>query len=307
MRIFIILALSIWLIGCSASNSRQISDFYDYQLASPQRESLTLSNLPDAVKQADVILVGEWHTHSAIHRFQADLLRTLIEQHHLIVLSMEQFSRDSQPYLNQYLQGDIGEQYLIEQSNAWPNYASDYRPLVELAKHHQRPIIAANAPKNMVRCIGKQGIEYLDRLPKEQRNWVAKEINLHDSPYKARFMASMHHGKPAQHEQQFAAQMTWDETMAESIVDYLAAHPHQQVLHIAGAFHIQQGLGTAAAIHQRNPNLSIAIITPTSQITEKSSDFQLLVLPMPIRYLQPAHQWQAIERLKNRNTDLSCD
>ncbi|MDG4869738.1 ChaN family lipoprotein, partial [Guyparkeria sp. 1SP6A2] len=90
--------------------------------------------------------------------------------HHPIVLSMEQFSRDSQPYLDQYLQGEIGEQYLIEQSNAWPNYASDYRPLVELAKHHQRPIIAANAPKNMVRCIGQQGIEYLDKLPKEQRH-----------------------------------------------------------------------------------------------------------------------------------------
>ncbi|MGT0150222.1 ChaN family lipoprotein [Vibrio metschnikovii] len=230
----------------------------------------------------------------------------MIEHHHPIVLSMEQFFSEiaNLIWINIY-KAEIGEQYLIEQSNAWPNYASDYRPLVELAKHHQGPIIAANAPKNMVRCIGQQGIEYLDKLPKEQRHWVAKEINLSDSPYKAHFMAQCIMVKPAQHEQQFAAQMTWDETMAESIVDYLAAHPQQQVLHIAGAFHIQQGLGTAAAIHQRNPNLSIAIITPTSQLTEQSSDFQLLVLPMPIRYLQPAHQWQAIERLKNRPTQIS--
>ncbi len=303
---FLSFILFTWLTGCSAPTSDNLNHFYDYRISAPQGKIITLPDLTHALQNADVILIGEWHTHSAIHKFQAELLAALIEQQYPIALSMEQFSRDDQPYLDQYLQGVIGEQYLIEQSNAWPNYQSDYRPLVELAKQHQRPIIAANAPKNMVRCIGREGIEYLDSLPENQRHWVAKNINLNESPYKAQFMASMHHGEPAQHERQFAAQMTWDETMAESIVEFLNQHPQHKVLHTVGAFHVQSGLGTAAAIKQRNPNLTVVIITPTTEISSSSNDFQLLVQAMPIRYVQPANQWQAFKTLKERGSALTC-
>ncbi|MCX9565134.1 ChaN family lipoprotein, partial [Vibrio cholerae] len=188
--------------------------------------------------------------------------------------------------------------------NAWPNYESDYRPLVEFAKGQQLPIIAANAPKPIVRCIGRVGIDYIERLTPEQRQWIAAEINTQDSLYKSTFMASMHHGNPAQNENQFAAQVTWDETMAESIVRYLKTNPERKVLHIAGMFHTQQGLGTAASILRRNPNLKVVIITPVGDITTQSDDYQLQVLTPPVRYVQKAHQAEAIKALKNRNTDL---
>ncbi len=109
----------------------------------------------------------------------------------------------------------------MKQANAWPNYESDYRPLVEFAKQKNLPVIAANAPKGIVRCIGRQGIDYVNKLDDEQRTFIAESINTASSPYKEKFMASMHHGKPEQTEKQFAAQVTWDETMAESIVNYL--------------------------------------------------------------------------------------
>lgn len=87
-----------------------------------------------------------------------------------MVLSMEQFTRDAQPLMDDYLTGKIGEQYLIQKANAWPNYESDYRPLVEFAKSQQLPVIAANAPKPIVRCIGRVGIDYLDRLSPNSAN-----------------------------------------------------------------------------------------------------------------------------------------
>ncbi|MDE1514638.1 MAG: ChaN family lipoprotein [Shewanella sp.] len=305
MRMIAALFLAISLTGCSTAPS-PINTFYDYQLATPQGEWISIHQLPSEIKNADVILIGEWHTHAGIHRFQTDLLKQLAEQGHAMTLSMEQFTRDAQPVLNEYLAGKIGEQYLIQQSNAWPNYESDYRPLVELAKSQQLPILAANAPKPIVRCIGQIGIEYIERLTPEQRQWLAAEINTQDSPYKRTFMASMHHGNPAQNENQYAAQVTWDETMAESIVTYLAAHPERQVLHIAGMFHTQQGLGTAASILRRNPELNVVIITPVGDVTHTSLDYQLQVLTPPVRYVQKAHQAAAIQALKNRNTDLIC-
>ncbi|MDF9400826.1 hypothetical protein HGG78_01985 [Vibrio aestuarianus] len=306
MRTIIYFALSLWLMGCTTYSTKPVTHFYDYQLASPEGEPIALTALPQALKNADVILVGEWHTHPAIHRFQTDLLEQLNLQKRDVALSMEQFSRDSQPVLNRYLAGEIGEQYLISQANAWPNYESDYRPLVEYAKAHNIDTIAANAPKSIVRCIGKVGIEYLDRLPAEQRQHVARQVDMSSSLYKEKFMASMHHGSAEQTENQFAAQITWDETMAESIVEYLTDHPNSQVMHIAGKFHTQQGLGTANSIFRRNPNLKIVVITPVEKIQPLSPDFQLEVLPVPTAFIQPNNRMQAYKQLATRNAELSC-
>ncbi|EIO3981040.1 ChaN family lipoprotein [Vibrio vulnificus] len=301
-----LLLASMMLSGCAsqALTSDPLS-FYDYQLYSPEGTALSLQQLPQSVQDADVILIGEWHTHSGIHRFQTDLLKTLSAQHR-VALSMEQFTRDKQTIVNQYLAGEIGEQVLIQQGNAWPNYESDYRPLIELAKSKQMDVIAANAPKSTVRCIGRQGLAYLDKLTQEERGFLASEINTGESEYKSKFMASMHHGKPEQTEKQFAAQVTWDETMAESIVNYHQQNPNTQVIHVAGKFHIEQGLGTAHSIRRRDPSLKVVVISPVSTIDEQGSDYQLLVLEPPVRYVQKSNQMKAFQDLKKRNDDLTC-
>ncbi|WP_210444697.1 ChaN family lipoprotein, partial [Vibrio crassostreae] len=277
MQRIILIGLATLLTACanqpSNSTSQQVtntqtetvSTFYDYQFASPQGETLSLNALPEQLIDADVVLIGEWHTHSAIHRFQTDFLKARHNATSNIALSMEQFTREHQDTLNQYLNGEIGEQVLISKAAAWPNYESDYRALVEFAKANDLDVIAANAPKPFVQCIGRKGLPYLEQLSSEQRDWVATEVNNGDSPYKEKFMASMHHGTPEQTEKQFAAQVTWDETMAESIVDYLASNPNKQVIHVAGKFHTEGGLGTAASILRRNPDLKIAIISPVEE------------------------------------------
>ena len=303
---FSLLLAAMMLGGCATSPSTSnLNHFYDYQLNSPQGQALSLQNLPSELLTADVILVGEWHTHPGVHRFQTDLLHTLSSQRS-VALSMEQFTRDKQPVINQYLAGEIGEQPLISEGNAWPNYESDYRPLVELAKRQGLDVIAANAPKAIVRCIGRQGIGYLDKLDETERHYLAAEINTADSLYKDKFMASMHHGQPEQTERQYAAQITWDETMAESIVNYRKAHPQTQIVHIAGKFHTEGGLGTANSILRRAPELKVVVITPVASLSENSSDYQLQVLEPPVRYVQQSNRMKAYQALKKRNDELVC-
>jgi len=304
---FSLLLAAMMLGGCATSPSTSsLNHFYDYQLNSPQGQPLSLQKLPSELLTADVILVGEWHTHPGVHHFQTDLLHTLSSQHS-VALSMEQFTRDKQPVLNQYLAGEIGEQPLMSEGNAWPNYESDYRPLVELAKRQGLDVIAANAPKAIVRCIGRQGIGYLDKLDETERHYLAAEINTADSFYKDKFMASMHHGQPEQTERQYAAQITWDETMAESIVNYRKAHPQTQIVHIAGKFHTEGGLGTANSILRRAPELKVVVITPVASLSEKNgSDYQLQVLEPPVRYVQQSNRMKAYQALKSRNDELVC-
>ena len=317
MQRIILIGLATLLTACAnqpSENTSQkvvqpetVSTYYDYQFASPQGEALSLNALPQELLDADVVLIGEWHTHSAIHRFQTDFLKARQNTDSNIALSMEQFTREHQDTLNQYLNGEIGEQVLISKAAAWPNYESDYRALVEFAKANDLDVIAANAPKPFVQCIGRKGLPYLEQLSSEQRDWVATKVNIGDSPYKEKFMASMHHGTPEQTEKQFAAQVTWDETMAESIVDYLATNPGKQVIHVAGKFHTEGGLGTAASISRRNPDLKVAIITPVEALSSDSSDYQLQVLSPPVRFVQKENRMKAYKHLSKRSSDLQCD
>lgn len=310
---FLGFALASILTGCvsstptiSQSRSPDVVTFYDYKLYSPSGDPVSLTTLTPELQQADVILIGEWHTHAGIHRFQTDMLKQLASGQRLVALSMEQITRDKQNVLDEYLSGQIGEQYFIQQSKAWPNYESDYRPLIEFAKRSEMPVIAANAPKKIVRCIGRQGIDYLNKLDIKERSFVAETINTGDSLYKEKFMASMHHGKPEQTEKQYAAQMTWDETMAESVVNFLEKYQGALVVHVAGKFHTEGGLGTATSILSRNPNLKVVVITPNSEITSDSTDYQLEVLAPPVRYVQESNRIQAFQHIATRNTDLEC-
>ncbi|ART83930.1 hypothetical protein CBP31_04065 [Oceanisphaera profunda] len=274
--------LSLFIIGCqvhpqnlepppTSVSAADLTTLYDYQLSKANKRPLTPVQAAAQLADFDVIMVGELHGHQGIHRFQADLFANLLKQPRPWALAMEQFSRDHQTEVDSYLAGELGEDAFTKQAQAWPSYKSDYRALLMLAKNAQTPVIAANAPKAIVRCIGKFGPEYLKALPTEQRGWIAKRLTLIEDDYKARFMANRHHGQ-APNEQQFAAQTSWDDTMAESIADYLAQQPTHAVMLTVGRFHIAEGLGTVARLQQRNPKLKIALIYPvTADETEPAA------------------------------------
>lgn len=91
---------------------------------------------------------------------------------------------------------------------------------------------------------------------------MARTLTLGDDPYRQKFMASLHHGDADSNARRFAAQTSWDDTMAESMVDYLRSHPGQRIMHIAGNFHVEGGLGLASRIASRNPDLKVALVVP---------------------------------------------
>ncbi|MFH7587073.1 ChaN family lipoprotein [Oceanimonas smirnovii] len=260
MRYISMLLCTLLLAGCQAQ-PQAADTLYDYQLLDDKGRLLSVAEAAQRLTDADVIMVGELHGHTGVHRFQAELLAALLNQPRPMALAMEQFTRDHQPEVNAYLAGKIGEDAFIEQANAWPSYRHDYRPLVELAKAAGIEVIAANAPRNIVRCIGKLGPDYLNRLPENERGWVAKQLTLDEDDYKIRFMATRFHGH-APSENQFAAQTSWDDTMAESMALYLTEHPEHNIMLTVGRFHIADGLGTAQRLQQRMPGVKMALIYP---------------------------------------------
>lgn len=310
-----LLALPLLLAACATPQQTEVPQtLYHYQLGEGQDEQpLTLAQALDRVTYADIVLVGELHTHPAVHLLQANLLAGLAERSQAdgraLVLSMEQFSRADQPVLDAYLAGRIGEAALIKDGNAWPNYPSDYRPLVEFARAQHLSIIAANAPKPLVSCVGQEGPQWLEKLPASRRSQLARELTLTDDPYRQKFMASLHHGDADGNARRFAAQTSWDDTMAESMVDYLSKHPGRRIMHIAGNFHVEGGLGIASRIASRNPALKVALIVPQTEAQApagRNADIKVLIEPLPERWLNAEEMKQDMGALhQSRSRDCS--
>ncbi|MBL4616294.1 MAG: ChaN family lipoprotein [Robiginitomaculum sp.] len=257
----------------------------------------------------DVVFVGEAHGHVTNHYIQSKLFSGLHEKSANIALSMEQFERSQQNIVDQYLASEIGEESLVFDGKAWPHYRSSYRPLVEYAKDNKLPVIAAEVPANIVSCISEKGPEFLGDLPDEAQNWVAKDLDLEDGAYKDKFYRFMdaatgHSIGGDQSDEdiarkklnRYAAQVSRDDTMAESIAKHITDNPGRKVFHITGSFHSAEMLGTPERVLSRLPDLKVANIHPILVTDPKNPSFSsedlkqgrylLLLYPVPKRFVQ---------------------
>ncbi|MGO8857451.1 MAG: ChaN family lipoprotein [Steroidobacteraceae bacterium] len=258
---------------------RPFQDFYDTAFVwtnagKTAPRVVSLAELADGLLAYDVVFYGESHAHPGVHLQQMKLLRALYERDAHWVLSFEQFERDVQSVVDDYLAGRIGETALIEKGRAWNNYTTSYRPLLLFAKQHHLPVIAAEAPRWTITCVGKWGTGILDQFTPLERSWVAADLHVTPGAYRDEFMqflggSATHGGGPAttpeaaaRAERSFAAQATRDDTMAESIERALQTHPGYKLLHLTGSFHSEGFLGTVERLRLRDPTLKIAVIDP---------------------------------------------
>ncbi|MBL8643611.1 MAG: ChaN family lipoprotein [Rhodospirillaceae bacterium] len=238
----------------------------------------TVAEAADILKDFDVIFIGEEHRHPGNHIAQMAIFRAVQERAPNASLSMEQFERDVQGVLDDFMAGKIGETPFRDKSRAWDNYPGSYRPLVEYAKDRGLPVIAAEVPGSVVRCIGERGPEFLNTMKPEQRGWAAAQLNITDGAYKDKFMkfaaGDGSHGEDSTKDKQkgpgaaalraYAAQVSRDDTMAESIYLHLQKNPGRKVVHLNGSFHSESFLGTAERLQMRDPKLKIAVVNPIS-------------------------------------------
>ncbi|HIE40854.1 MAG TPA: hypothetical protein EYP76_05450 [Thiomicrorhabdus sp.] len=242
---------------------------YDFQILDSQTQTpLSVPQLAHALKEFDVVFIGEAHSNHASHLFEMQLMAELHALRPNQVLSLEMFNRNQQSILDRYLDGEVGEVYLIVKAPAWSNYVASYRPLVEYAKQHFIPVIAANASGDIVRCIGREGEEYLKKLPAEERGNIAEHAFIDNAEYRKRYMDFLEKARKLDEEakeKSYLAQLSRDNTMAESIYHAWQEYPEAQIIHINGSFHSDFYLGTVAALKARAPQLNIAVIAPISQ------------------------------------------
>ena len=343
-RLFPALFLSASLIACttptrddrSGAPPVALNDLTSFALmridqASRTSAPLSVEQLADALKDYDVVFFGEWHDHPGNHLAEMALFRAVHQRTPRLALSLEQFERDVQPVVDDYMAGRIGEEALQRRGRAWSNYPESYRPLVEYAKENALAVIAAEAPTRVVRCVGQEGPEFLARLRPEQRNWAAAELHLAGGAYRDKFFRFLDedngHGEGAATDmtgvptpsalRSFAAQVTRDDTMAESILLYLQKHPGHKVMHITGAFHVEGFLGTVERLKLRAPGLKIAVVAPVEVDDPRhpeigardmgSGNYAVLLRSLPKSYANDAEMKAAMMSPPNVGARRQCD
>lgn len=244
-----------------------------YSLDLPAREGETpLQTWLRARKDSQVVHVGELHGNPGAHRLQLEALRELIAQGGPLALSMEQFERDVQPVLDKYLRGEISEEEFLKNSRPWPNYA-DYRPLIELCREKKIPVIAGNIPRRLASRVFKEGVEVLEKFSDDEKAWSAKKLVANPGAYHDKFFRQM--GADSGHnenlERMYASQCIKDDTMAESIADWLKQNPKGRVLHINGGFHSEGGLGVPEKLGVLAPGVKQTILTCVEAEAERAS------------------------------------
>lgn len=226
---------------------------------------LSLSELLDRLAREDVVFVGETHLDDTTHRVEAAILEGLIARRSgRVVLSLEMFERDVQPVLDDYLAGRLDEPAFLAASRPWGNYRTDYRPLIELARAHGLPVVAANAPAALRRRVSSGGRAALEALSPAERGLLPAEIFPAAPTYWERVdratRGHMNFASLPEEQRLFSGQNLWDNSMGAACAEALAAHPGHAVVHVVGGFHVQYHDGTAAQLRRRAPGARVAVV-----------------------------------------------
>lgn len=236
-----------------------------YRVYDSKGNPATLLQLIDELEKYDVIFLGEMHDDSVGHALQFEIFKSAIEKYSInrkITLSMEMFERDVQMVVNEYLAGLITEKKFMDDSRPWGNYKTDYRPLVELAKEKKYPVIAANAPRRYVNMVSRGGRATLNGLSKEAKEFLPPLPYAKASEaYSKKFKSLMGGAPEAQMglDNILDSQSLWDAGMAYNVSQAMVKTG--MLVHLNGAFHTENRLGTVEHLLKYKPKAKILVVT----------------------------------------------
>ncbi len=246
---------------------------------------ISFDRLIDQISSKDLIFIGEVHDNPEHHLIQVQILQALLECCSPISIAMEFLEKPQQPALERYHRGELDESEFLKEVDWGPDYHF-YRPLIRMAKHHGAEVVAINAPLKVARKVGRQGLESLDE---HERNEIAKEIDLSNAAYRTyvRPAYEQHpHRGLKKFEYFYEAQCVRDDTMADSVAEYLEANEKKLIV-FAGNGHIINKFGIPNRTIERIP-VSMVTIMPyplsgKASIEKETADYVWLTADYPHR------------------------
>lgn len=251
----------LFIIAAFTFTNLNAQDKKAYQLFDKKGKKVTFDKVIKETLKTEVVLFGEFHDNPICHWLQLELTKEVVAKRQ-VVLGAEMIEADNQRQLNDYLSGKITQKQLDSTARLWPNYKTDYKPLVDFAKEKKISFIATNIPRRYASMVHKKGFEILETLTDEEKTWIAPQPIAYDKdlPGYTEMMTMMgEHTSPNMPK----AQASKDATMAYFITKNL--QPNSVFIHFNGSFHSDNFDGINWYLRKYQPEIKIVTISTVEQ------------------------------------------
>ncbi|MFO7799212.1 ChaN family lipoprotein [Rhodohalobacter sp.] len=223
---------------------------------------------------SELVFFGELHNNAIAHWLQIELLQDLAsDTARSTMVGMEMFEADQQLLIDEYFAGLISQSSFENEARLWNNYSTDYKPVLEFAKENDLKLIATNIPRRYASAVYGGGLEVLDELSEEAKQWMMPlpvEVDTDLPGYQNMLeMAQGHGGMNIVY-----AQAVKDATMAHFILTNL--EENSQILHLNGSYHSNDYEGIVWYVKRDRPEVRVLTINTIVVDDIKSVDHEQL-------------------------------
>jgi uncharacterized iron-regulated protein len=190
-------------------------------------DELADRNFDDKLRAVKVIYVGEEHPNPHDHAAEIEVLERAYAADPSVGLGMEMLPHTYQGSLDAYVAGTLDEAGFlkaVDWENTWGYEWGLYKPLLDFCRAHKLPAYALKAPRTLAHAVAKNGVDGLSAAEKAELPEMVPGPEKHRELVREAF-AQHPHGKfdEAMFERFYAAQLVWDETMAQRVAEALKA------------------------------------------------------------------------------------
>lgn len=255
--VLIVLFVSMAAIGFA-------NDYPAYKLYNSAGEEVQFKSMISDLMHSDIIFFGELHDNPIAHWMELEITKASFEQiGDKLILGAEMFEADNQMILNEYLLGKISNKSFEKEMRLWPNYKTDYKPLVEFAKENKLKFVATNIPRRYASVVSREGFEGLENLSEQAKQFIAPLPMNYDPELECYAqmmdMGGMPNSVMAMKNNLPKAQSAKDATMAHFIVQNWK--DGNLFIHYNGSYHSDNKQGIIWHLLKYDPDLKIKTIT----------------------------------------------
>ena len=262
-------------IGDPAKKERVAPLLLDAITDTASGELLTPRALAPRLAGVSLLFVGESHDSVASHQVQKRVIEELLAAGRKVMIGLEMMPYPKQQALDHWSAGLLTEEGFLtlgQWYDSWGYHWHYYRDIFLLARDHHLPMVALNAPREVISSVRKKGFK--DLTPEEAAH-IPTTIDLGSEDHRT-LIRTFFEGddaahaamSPEQFESMFAAQCTWDATMAFHATEALAkrGEPGSILVVLVGAGHVVYGMGLERQARQwldpaRHPMASLVPIS----------------------------------------------
>ena len=250
------------LLGCLILSALPLSAQKEaFRIYNGKGKEVRYKKMLKDMSKSQLVFLGELHNDPVAHWLQLEITKDLHGKSDL-VLGAEMFEADNQEEVNRYLKKEIDKKALDSLARLWPNYDTDYAPLLNYARDNKLNFVATNIPRRYASMVYKSGFEVLDSLSDQEKSWMAPLPMAFDAdlPTYQKILEMMGgHGSQTL----VMAQATKDATMAHFIMENMKRN--SIFIHYNGAYHSDFHEGIVWYIKQAKPETAIVTFSTVLQ------------------------------------------